>query len=178
MLLRLSTIRFMKKIKFTTFLNASITKRFFSKVPQIIDPLMRKNGTLLPSSRIVQNWAASGTKKCTAWTACTQIRQFFVSLPVFGSHDLAAFHYSAILPLWHWSELTVKWPVTYFQTDTHWKDRLCGLVIRVPGYRSRGPGFDSRRYQIFWEVVGLERRPLSLVRITEQLLERKVEAPV
>jgi hypothetical protein len=28
-------------------------------------------------------------------------------------------------------------------------DRLCGLVVRVPSYRSRGPGFDSRRYQIF-----------------------------
>jgi hypothetical protein len=28
-------------------------------------------------------------------------------------------------------------------------DRLCGLVVRVPGYRSRGPRFDSRRYQIF-----------------------------
>jgi hypothetical protein len=24
-------------------------------------------------------------------------------------------------------------------------ERLCGIVIRVPGYRSRGPGFDSRR---------------------------------
>jgi hypothetical protein len=23
-------------------------------------------------------------------------------------------------------------------------DRLCGLVVRVPGYRSRGPRFDSR----------------------------------
>jgi hypothetical protein len=36
---------------------------------------------------------------------------------------------------------------------------------RVPGYRSRGPGFDSRRYQIF-----RERDPLSCVRITEELL--------
>jgi hypothetical protein len=27
--------------------------------------------------------------------------------------------------------------------------RLCGLVIRVPGYRSKGPGFNSRYYQIF-----------------------------
>jgi hypothetical protein len=24
-------------------------------------------------------------------------------------------------------------------------DGLCGLVVRVPGYRFRGPGFDSRR---------------------------------
>jgi hypothetical protein len=55
-------------------------------------------------------------------------------------------------------------------------DRLCGLVARVPGYRSRGPRFDSQRYQIFWEVVGLERGPLSLVRIIEELLERKVAA--
>jgi hypothetical protein len=50
-------------------------------------------------------------------------------------------------------------------------DRLCGLVARVPGYRSRGTGYDSRRYQIFWKVVGLERGPLSLVRIIEELLE-------
>jgi hypothetical protein len=34
-------------------------------------------------------------------------------------------------------------------------------------------GFDSRRYQIFWEVVRLERGPLSLVRTIEELLERK-----
>jgi hypothetical protein len=54
-------------------------------------------------------------------------------------------------------------------------DHLCGLVVRVPGYRSRGPGLDSRRYQIFWEVVGLERGPLSLVSITEELLEWKTE---
>ena len=59
-------------------------------------------------------------------------------------------------------------------------DRLCGLVIRVSGYRYRGLGFDSRRYQIFWVVVGLERCPLSLVRSIEELLELKKEvaAPV
>jgi len=28
-------------------------------------------------------------------------------------------------------------------------NRLCGLVVRVSGYRYRGPGFDPRRYQIF-----------------------------
>jgi hypothetical protein len=29
------------------------------------------------------------------------------------------------------------------------KTASCGLVVRVPGYRSRSRGFDSRRYQIF-----------------------------
>jgi hypothetical protein len=33
--------------------------------------------------------------------------------------------------------------------------------------------FDSPRYQIFWEVVGLKRCPLSLVSATEELLGRK-----
>jgi hypothetical protein len=27
--------------------------------------------------------------------------------------------------------------------------RPCGPVVRVSGYRSRGPGLDSRPYQIF-----------------------------
>jgi ferredoxin len=40
--------------------------------------------------------------------------------------------------------------------------RLCGLAVRV-----QRSGFDSRRYQIFWEVVGLEQ---------EQ--EEKVATPV
>ena len=53
----------------------------------------------------------------------------------------------------------------------YWWDRLCGLVIRVSGYRYRGLGFDSRRYQIFWVAVGLERGTLSLVRSIEELLE-------
>jgi hypothetical protein len=34
-------------------------------------------------------------------------------------------------------------------------------------------GFDSRHYQILWEVVGLEPGPLSLVSTTEELLQRK-----
>ena len=50
-------------------------------------------------------------------------------------------------------------------------DRLCGLVVRVSGYRYRGLGFDSWRYQIFWVVVGLEQGPLSLMRSVEELLE-------
>jgi hypothetical protein len=55
-------------------------------------------------------------------------------------------------------------------------DRLCGLVVRVLSYRSRGSLFDSRALQK--KVMGLERGPLSLVSTTEELLDRKVAAPV
>jgi hypothetical protein len=39
------------------------------------------------------------------------------------------------------------------------------------------PGFDCRHYEKK-KVVGLERGPLSLVSTTEELLDRKVAAPV
>jgi hypothetical protein len=89
----------------------------------------------------------------------------------------------------YWSDVWISSHSTPFSRDRLWKetgkkyvnvtnaetyllmDRLCGLVVRVPGYGYGGPGFDSRRYQMFWEAVGLERGPLSLVRITEELLE-------
>jgi hypothetical protein len=60
-------------------------------------------------------------------------------------------------------------PLLQFFYPIH-SDRLSGLVVRVPGYRSRGPGFDSPRY-IFWEILSLERGPLSLVSTIEDLLE-------
>jgi hypothetical protein len=41
----------------------------------------------------------------------------------------------------------------------------------------RRPGFDSRHYQEK-KVVGLERGPFSLVSTTEELLDRKLAAPV
>jgi hypothetical protein len=53
------------------------------------------------------------------------------------------------------------------------KDHLCGLVVTVPGYRSGGPGFDSRALQEEKKVVGLERGPLSLVSTIDKLLGRK-----
>jgi hypothetical protein len=57
-------------------------------------------------------------------------------------------------------------------------DCLCGLVVRVPAYRSIDPGFDSRRYHIFWEIVGLERGPPSLVSTIEELLGRNSSGSV
>jgi hypothetical protein len=57
------------------------------------------------------------------------------------------------------------------------QDRLCGLVARVLGYRSWSPssipGTNRKK-----KVADLERGPLSLASTTEELLDRKVAAPV
>jgi hypothetical protein len=55
-------------------------------------------------------------------------------------------------------------------------DRFCGLVVRVRGYRYGGPGSITGITRK--KVVGLEQGPLSLVSATEELLDRKVAAPV
>jgi hypothetical protein len=55
--------------------------------------------------------------------------------------------------------------------------RSYGLVVRVLGYRSGGPDSIPGTTQEK-KVVGLERGPLSLVSTTEEILERKVAAPV
>jgi hypothetical protein len=69
--------------------------------------------------------------------------------------------------------ITSHLPHTFF---LHIWDRLCVLVVRVLGYRSGGPG--SIPAITREKVVGLERGPLSLVSTTEELLDRKVAAPV
>jgi hypothetical protein len=66
---------------------------------------------------------------------------------------------------------------THTNTHTHTHTRTATWSHK-PGYRSRGPGFDSLRFQIFWEAAGLKRGPLSLVRTTEELLEGNIAAPV
>jgi hypothetical protein len=56
-------------------------------------------------------------------------------------------------------------------------NRLCGLVVKSSWLQIRRPGFDSWHYQKK-KVEGLERGALSLVSTTEELLDRKVAAPV
>jgi hypothetical protein len=75
----------------------------------------------------------------------------------------------------YWYKLQIKWD---YQKTVYGlvADPLCGLVVRVLGYRSGGPG--SILATTRKKVVGLERGPLSLMSTTEELLDRKVVAPV
>jgi hypothetical protein len=62
--------------------------------------------------------------------------------------------------------------------------RFCGLVVRVLGYRSGAPGSTPGPTRFAGggggkeNSCGLERGPLSLVSTIEELLDRKVAAPV
>jgi hypothetical protein len=67
--------------------------------------------------------------------------------------------YIILLNLLHFTDLTTR-PPLWSSGQSSW------LQIQ----RS---GFNFRRYQIFWEIVGLERGPLSLVSTTEKLTGRK-----
>jgi hypothetical protein len=71
--------------------------------------------------------------------------------------------------------------VLWFLRGTNWI-YICYVEDSRPPLWSSGQSswlqiqtsrFDSRRYQIFWQVVDLEQGPQSFVSITEELLERK-----
>jgi hypothetical protein len=61
--------------------------------------------------------------------------------------------------------ICITWPSLWSSNQSSW------LQIQ-------STGFNSWRYQIFWEVVGLERGPLSHVSTTEDCLKEKVAAPI
>jgi len=62
-------------------------------------------------------------------------------------NNLTSFYSLPILILSHYNINNILYTYIYIYIIN--LDRLCGLVVRVSGYRYRGPGFDPRRYQIF-----------------------------
>jgi hypothetical protein len=78
---------------------------------------------------------------------------------------------------WRLDIKTIETKAFRIKTYSLFKDRLCGLVVRVLGCRSGGPGSipgTTKKKR----VVGVERGPLSLVTTTDELPDRKVAAPV
>jgi hypothetical protein len=63
------------------------------------------------------------------------------------------------------------------KTDVQYLRTASVVYCQSSWLQIRRPGFDSRHYQKK-KVVGLERGPLSLVSTTEEILDRKVAAPV
>jgi hypothetical protein len=69
----------------------------------------------------------------------------------------------------------ISWYVT-LAIENYLDCQSCSIYLmrsEVHGLQIQRSGFDSRRYQIVWELVGLEWGPLSLMSATEELLERK-----
>jgi hypothetical protein len=86
-----------------------------------------------------------------------------------------------------WSSVKSSWAqngdVLWFLSGTNWI-YICyvgesRLLLWASGESSwlqiQRSGFDTRRYQIFWKVVGLERGPLSLVITTEKVLRLRMK---
>jgi hypothetical protein len=56
-----------------------------------------------------------------------------------------------------------RFGITFIYIYIYIYDRLCGLVVRVLGYRSGGPGSIPETNRKKKNLVGLERGALSLV---------------
>jgi hypothetical protein len=147
--------------------------RSAGKTPSVPSDL---NGLKVPSAHLIFNWLI------------THLARFQFPLFVVRPH-MPKFSWSCpssesliCLESGKWNlnnSFSVPFPVLVYWPSSNLIEQTllvagppCGLVVRVPGYRSRCPGFDSGRYQIFREVVGLERGSLSLVSTIEELLGR------
>jgi hypothetical protein len=106
-----------------------------------------------------------------------------------GNVKNARFSYLSIIATKYFKPINITKQHTnkYFPLSAFSSQTLLCLSLMGPPLWSSGQsswlqiqisGFDSRRYQIFREVVDLERGPLSLVSTIEELLDRKVAAPV
>jgi hypothetical protein len=83
---------------------------------------------------------------------------------------------SSFVPLTTYSIFRTNYVYEFSVLYPMW-DRLCGLVVRFLAHRSRGLGSISGATRFFWEVLGLERGPLSLISTSEELLGRKNSDP-
>jgi hypothetical protein len=75
----------------------------------------------------------------------------------------------------YWYRLQIKWD--YQKKKIKLKILVSKHLAIYSGQSSwlliQRSGFNSQRYQISWEVMGLERGPISLVSTIVELLERK-----
>jgi hypothetical protein len=103
-------------------------------------PLIGSRTRDLPDCNVVPQTLRHGVprnKDCTVRIGKTeQWSKFFVICLIFSFHLFPSI-------CWKFSCHFLRSFILLFTTF----DRLCGLVVRVPGYRSGGLGFDSRALQ-------------------------------
>jgi hypothetical protein len=99
--------------------------------------------------------------KCTAWDPLSIIECLQIDSHVCIRTLLCSFWAAKIVFVFTVISYPY-WPPLWPSGQSYW------LQIQ-------GSGFDSRHYQIFWEVVSLERGPLSLVSTPEELTEWYVQ---
>jgi hypothetical protein len=98
--------------------------------------LLRGTGTLIALPIITCHPLAILSDNLTPWTGLRDL----ISGTRFHFLSLSPFHIHIHLPELVFIVLNYR----------------CGLVITVRGYNLRGPGFDSRRYQVICVAMGLE----------------------
>jgi hypothetical protein len=77
----------------------------------------------------------------------------------------------AVLGYYRWRLLS------FFSISSDTLERLCGLVVKVPGYVSRGPGSIPGTTRFSEKLVGNGAHSASWVQF-RSYLEEKVAAPV
>ena len=107
--------------------------------------------------------------------AAAEIRELCVCYRRF----ITCFHSSGIFVIIITTTSIIKINIWAFRSFSFWResvtpnaflfpsrlfcsDRLCGLVVRVSGYRYRCPGFDSRHCQIFLSLLVSLLRSIEL----------------
>jgi hypothetical protein len=106
--------------------------------------LLCKKGVVIPLYRIHENTidcqnehSTKADRSCRELSpSCSGNRNYVKTFSNIDSLEPRSTH------ILHYKRLT-KGPIIYIHSLR--SDVLCDLVIRVPGYRSRGSGFDSRR---------------------------------
>jgi hypothetical protein len=111
------------------------------------------------------SWLHSGDVLCFLWgTKWIYICYVEESRPPLWSSGQSSWLHSGDVLCFLWG---TKWIYICYVEESRpplWSS------VQSSWLQIRWSGFDFRRYQIFWEVVGLERGPLSLVSTIEELL--------
>jgi hypothetical protein len=92
---------------------------------------------------IVNPWPQERSSSDLQSSKLSALKINFPPLPYIGAAGFLDYNRSGLY------RMCIIIQCVHFSSPLYEVDRLCGLVVRVSGYRYRGPGFDSRRYQIF-----------------------------